>query len=48
MKVFTYTREYLERNRRILKLARKGWSYRRIGREVGISYERVRQIVKAG
>lgn len=47
MKAFAYTREYLDRNRRILKLVGNGWSYAKIGRKLGITRERVRQIVKA-
>jgi DNA-binding NarL/FixJ family response regulator len=35
-----------ERTEKILELRRSGLTYRAIGKEIGISYERVRQILK--
>jgi|GEM_PF-3855324 len=50
MKAYTLTPtpEYKARNRKILKWHAAGWSYGRISRELGITRQRVAQIVKAG
>jgi DNA-binding CsgD family transcriptional regulator len=47
MKAFVYSREYLARNRKILKLKASGMKNVQIARLMGLTRERVRQILKA-
>jgi DNA-binding transcriptional regulator LsrR (DeoR family) len=47
MKAFTYTPEYLARNRKIVKMFQSGMKKAEIARRMGLCRERVAQIIKA-